>query len=155
MALPECAGIMQCCQGHKVGNPSSCASNLNIQTTLWWQRSWGGISHGRITCAPLGKCKFPLSHMWKVLISSVHTQSYLICCRKPLFLWFFRIAGTSLQSPMKSVICNVVHNTCFPSQNARKVILCYAKSILWERRVPSTCCEMINGSREQTADVSA
>lgn len=87
--------------------------------------------------------------------SSVHTQSYLICCRKPFVLWFFHITGMSLQSPVKSVVCNVVHNSRFPSQSASEVILCYAKSILRERRVHSTRYEMINGSRDQGAEVFA
>lgn len=101
--------------------------------------------------SPCTRCEWCLL-FW---VSSVHTQSCLICCRKLLFLQFFCIAGASLQSPAKGAVCNVVQNSCFPSQSASKVILRYTRSILQEEIVHSTCYNMIDWSKEQSADVLA
>lgn len=68
-------------------------------------------------------------------------------------IWF-AVGNHSFSGSSISLVlyCNVVHDSCFPSWSASKIILCYAKSI---RRMDSTCYVMIHGSRKQSADVLA
>lgn len=63
-------------------------------------------------------------------VSSVHTKKaiYLICCRKPLFFWFFFVIGTSLESPTESVVRDIT--VIFQVGVQARSKFCYVKSIL-------------------------